>query len=371
MNGENINKSDSRPRVLVAPLDWGLGHAARCIPIIHTISPHAEVFLAGEGAVVRILQEAFPQLPVLALPGYRVGYSRTKKNFTLKLLIQLPKIAGAIRKENKWLGEMVEQYHFDVVISDNRFGLYHPATTCIYISHQLQIQTGFPFLDHLVQKWHYSYINRFWECWVPDNAGKENLAGNLSHPAVMPRCPVHYIGLLSRLKLTIATAQYDYILLVSGPEPQRSLFEAILLKLFNNSAYSFLLVRGLPGHSTLPPTSDNGTAVNHLPAPELAQAIQQSNMVIARSGYSTMMDLVTLKKKALLVPTPGQTEQEYLASYAKTKNYFCYLAQQDLTMDNIIEVSKGFQPGFDLPTALQEGPILAALGKQATHNAKD
>lgn len=347
MIGQKINISTKRPKILIAPLDWGLGHASRCIPIIRIIIKYADVVLAGEGIVVILLQKEFPDLKVLDLKGYSVKYTTRRRFFSLKILLQVPKIFAAISREKKWLKRIVASENIDAVISDNRFGLYHKNIPCIYITHQLFIQTRNHLANKLVQKMHYRYISKFEKCWVPDN-DSQDLAGALSHPPALPQIPVEYIGILSRFEKRAITKKYDFVLLISGPEPQRSVFERILLREFEGSSFSFAMVRGLPGNSLpLKLKNSSGQVFDHLPAAQLGQLIQEAETVIARAGYSTIMDLATLQQKAILVPTPGQTEQEYLAEYLMSKNMFHCVAQRDFSLTNVVEKMKNWQPDFN------------------------
>ena len=138
MNQVFREKVSGKTRILIAPLDWGLGHATRCIPIIRELMAQGcDVWLAGEGAQERLLKDEFPDLPFLQLPGYRIEYAKTKWGLIWKMILQGPKMRRAIQYEHRWLKKMVKQYHFDAVISDNRFGLYHKTTPCIFITHQL------------------------------------------------------------------------------------------------------------------------------------------------------------------------------------------------------------------------------------------
>ncbi|TAH12521.1 MAG: hypothetical protein EAZ12_02340 [Sphingobacteriia bacterium] len=212
-------------------------------------------------------------------------------------------------------------------ISDNRYGLYNEAIPCIFITHQLTIKAPFKWLEHLLRKINYSYIYRFTECWVPDMEGAVNIAGELSHPLQMPKIAVHYINLLSRF-IPIETAQkFDYCILLSGPEPQRTVFENIVVESIKKIKGSILLVRGKPLEKSVPFIADHITVYNHLNAVELSKLIQESEFIICRSGYSTLMDLLILKKKMIVVPTPGQTEQEYL-SYKLSKEGIVLSANQ-------------------------------------------
>ncbi|MEP7164328.1 MAG: glycosyltransferase family protein [Ferruginibacter sp.] len=342
---DNINKIPLRPRVLVAPLDWGLGHATRCITIINVLIEHnIEVIIAAEGPIAKLLQKEFPAIVILRLKGYKINYSRRKEIFFLNMLAQFPKIISAIKNEKKWLKETVERYKIDAVISDNRFGLHLAKTPCVYVTHQLFIQTGNRFLNKIVQKIHYRFINKFNECWVPDAEGINNLAGKLSHPGNLPVRPVKYLGILSRCKKIITEKKYDLLILLSGPEPQRSIFENMLLAQLNNAEGLIVLVRGLPGGAEKKLYAENKNLVihDHLPAEALNELIQQSVNIIARCGYSTIMDLVTLQQNAILVPTPGQTEQEYLAAYLTGKKMFFTCAQENFSLEQALEAARTF-----------------------------
>jgi uncharacterized protein (TIGR00661 family) len=326
---------------LVVPLDWGLGHATRCIPIINTlIQYNCTVILAGEGAVETLLQQEFPRLLFLPLKGYRIRYSKSRLGLPVVMALQIPKIIAAIRREHRWLQAAVREHNIDIVISDNRYGLYHNRIPSIFITHQLLIKTPFGG-DLFLQKLAYSYINRFTECWVPDNAGPENLAGALSHPARKPAIPVRYIGPLSRLAPHAALEKYLLILL-SGPEPQRTLLEKSLIKEVAGYPGPVVLVRGLPHLTEVVTVAPHVTVHAHLPAAKLGELMAGATFVISRSGYSTVMDIVTTGKKAIFIPTPGQTEQEYLATYLMGKGLAFSMRQKDFNLTAALKGAANF-----------------------------
>ncbi len=336
---DNINKSNRPIRILVAPLDWGLGHATRCIPIINMLKEHnVDVIIAADGPVALLLQNEFPSIVILRLKGYKISYSRNKMFFFLKMMRQIPSVIASIYTEHKWLKKAVTRYKIDAVISDNRFGLHLDKTPCIYVTHQLYIQTGNQLLNKIAQRIHYYIINKFAECWIPDSNGVQNLAGDLSHPVVFPKIPVKYLGVLSRFHIMHTEIKYDLLILLSGPEPQRNLFENMLMAQLENYEGTVVLVRGLPDTgNTLYSENKNLIIHDHLPADSLNQLIQQSENIIARCGYSTVMDLVTLKHKAILIPTPGQTEQEYLATYLMEKKIFYTCSQDNFLLQQSLE----------------------------------
>jgi uncharacterized protein (TIGR00661 family) len=342
-----FNEKIKQPVVLVAPLDWGLGHATRCIPLIkELLACNCQVLLAAEGAGAALLQQEFPQLQCLPLAGYRIHYARQGKLLPIKMLLQAPKILYRIYTENHWLKKTVRKYQVDAVISDNRLGLYHNQIPCIYITHQLAIQTGTGYWNRVLQSIHYHFIKKFQRAWVPDTASTPGFAGQLSHPTALP-ANIEYIGCLSRFKKMMnAEIKYDLLVLLSGPEPQRSIFEALLLKQLKTFKGKVLLVRGLPGKTQI--LQATGIDIkNHLTAQELGAAICSTNMIICRSGYTTIMDLLCLGKKAILVPTPGQTEQEYLAKYLVEKKIFYSHPQKGFSLMNSLQAAANFE--YDIP----------------------
>jgi uncharacterized protein (TIGR00661 family) len=341
-----INKYGPGCRVLVAPLDWGLGHATRCIPIIqHLLHAGCEVLIAAEGAVAALLQKEFPQCRQLPLAGYGIRYSKTKTGFAFAMLRQVPKLLQCIRSEHDWLQKTVQEEQINLVIADNRYGLWHPRIPCIFLTHQLQIQL--PQLrsaQKLLQKINYKYISRFTQCWVPDAPMAPSLAGELSHPKKLP-ANLRYIGPLSRFtKIPGIKKQYELLVLLSGPEPQRSIFENLLLQQIGSTDKKILLVRGLPNAAQAPDVARLAhlTIKNHLPATELSAAIQSAAYVLARTGYTTVMDLVQLQQAAILVPTPGQTEQEYLAAHLRAQGLFYTTSQTDFDLGKSLAAAAAF-----------------------------
>jgi uncharacterized protein (TIGR00661 family) len=334
-----------KPRILVVPLDWGLGHATRCIPVIkELLRQNCDVWLAGEGAQEELLRLEFPGLPFLALIGYRVRYSRSAMGLLLSIFRQTHKILTAIKKENAWLKEIVQEHDIDAVISDNRYGLYHPAIPSIFITHQLSIKSPLgKWTEKILQKRNYHYINRFTECWVPDTAGNNNLAGELSHPQKVPDIPVKYIGILSRFDFKNIPGKIDHLMVIlSGPEPQRTLLEEKIINEISHYPGTATIVRGLPGLQTFLPSSSMIRFYNHLAMDELNKEIETAEFVISRSGYSTIMDIVKLRKKSILVPTPGQAEQEYLGNYLLERQIALSVSQKDFSLTPALQKARQF-----------------------------
>jgi UDP-N-acetylglucosamine transferase subunit ALG13 len=328
-------KASLKPRILVAPLDWGLGHATRCIPVIRTLlTTGAEVLLAGEGKVETLLRTEFPELLFLNLPGYRIRYAKSAVGTFAALVQQLPKLLRAIAFETAWLEAAVAEHRINAVISDNRYGLYHPRIPSVFITHQLLVKTPFNSTDALLQTLMYRFINRFTACWVPDSEETPNLAGALSHPVKKPALPVTYIGPLSRFTPTEPVLGYYLLVLLSGPEQAQ---------LFKNP---MLVVRGLPGHTGLPQVPYPVTIINHLPTATLQQAIESAQFVISRCGYSTVMDMAALQKKCIFIPTPAQTEQMYLAQHLMKNNHALCIPQAKFGLAAAVELAAAFPYHF-------------------------
>ena len=337
-----------KKRILVAPLDWGIGHATRCIPIINAlIKNNFEVILAADARPLHLLSTEFPELEMIRFEGYNIKYSKYL-SMSLSIIFQIPKIFWNIKKENNVLNEIIKQYKIDGVISDNRFGLYSKKVPCIFITHQLKIQT--PSFSKILRYFNYQYINAYNCCWVMDDE-KINLAGNLSKPNTLPN-NTHYIGIQSRFVKQEIKKEYEFLGIVSGPEPQRSILEKGLILALKNRKERSIIILGKPELNTSNQIG-NLTIKSHLDAVSLNIVISQSKLIICRSGYSTVMDLAKLGKKAIFIPTPGQTEQEYLANYYMTKNISFTQNQKEFNLDLAITKSKsfsGFTDSFEKPT---------------------
>lgn len=324
---------------MVAPLDWGLGHATRCVPLIHSmIQMGWEVTLAGEGPSLHILSQEFPNLPVLNLKGYHISYPKKGRFLVPKLLLQVPKLLNIISLEQKWLKVKQKEYQWDLIISDNRYGLSVPDTKCIFITHQVWVLSGWgSLIDNFLNKQLHRWIKSFNQCWIPDAQENGGIAGLLSHPPIPSSLfNIAYIGPLSRLKPQEGKENNQILVLLSGPEPQRTLLEEKIIEQIMNIDEQFLVVRGLPTDSQQLADSSSIAFKNHLSSSDLSDAIARAKLVICRSGYSSVMELLRLRKKAILIPTPGQTEQLYLAKLMKEKNWFVIEQQNDFQLKTAI-----------------------------------
>lgn len=353
------------PRVLITPLNWGLGHATRCIPVIQELlALKCDVIIGANGAASILLQEEFPTLLHINTPGKTIRYGTSKVGFLFSLLRQLPALFQQLREERKWVQKFVDEFQPQLIISDNRYGMYHEAVASVLITHQLGIKTGMGKLaDQLLQQFLYRLIHRFREVWVPDYSGATSLAGILSHPNNLPKIPVFYMGPLNRFakfpadQVTLSREEKNssLLILLSGPEPQRALLENILKKQLVNFKGKVTLLRGLPEkvkRNKAPSAAETPLSLyygpqsveilDHLPPKELFERIQQADLLLCRSGYTSLMELLPLQKKLLLIPTPGQPEQEYLAHYCYERGVAVYCVQEKLVLQDLIDQANSY-----------------------------
>jgi uncharacterized protein (TIGR00661 family) len=330
----------SKKKILIAPLNWGLGHAARCIPVINALLKHNfEPILASDGAALQLLTKEFPVLKFYDLPSYKISYSHGK-NLKLKLIQDIPAIVKTVKEEKKRTTQIHELENLSGIISDNRFGVRHPKIPSVYITHQINVLSGNT--TFLTSKIHQYFISKFDECWIPDNEDENNLSGKLSEKNATIESK--FIGPLSRLQKKEVEKKYDSLVLLSGPEPQRSILEKRLLEELLTYNKKVLFVRGVFTDEVITSPNKNIILKNYLLSEELETAINGSEIVLARSGYSTIMDLAKLEKKAFFIPTPGQYEQIYLAERMQNLKIAPFATQQDFKIEMLSNTDnyKGF-----------------------------
>lgn len=359
----------SKKKILICPLDWGIGHATRCVPLINKLrARNFEVLVAAGGRTLAYLENEFPDIKYIQFRGYSVKYPQ-KGNMMLKMMVSAPRILNNIYEENLDLQKIIKAYKISAVISDNRFGCWSKQVPSIYISHQISVKApaGFRFLEGFLFRLHSRFINKYDQCWIPDYKNTPNLSGGLSHLKT-PKINHFFIGPLSRfnenLRPAKSTFSHELLAIVSGPEPQRSIFENILIEQLNSLPLKALILSGKPEENTDRQIQKNIRICSNLPTTDLAQAINQAEIVVCRPGYSTLMDLAAFGKKALLVPTPGQTEQEYLANFHAAQKRFYVAKQSGLNLKDDLSKAlsyQGFRLHYDtagLETALDSFQLL-------------
>lgn len=347
ININYISRIISRKKILISPLNWGLGHTTRIIPLIeYLIHKENEVIIAADGICLTYLRARFPNLVTEEISGYDIKYN--PKNLALDMLFQLPKIISGIRKERKETDILVKKHVIDVVISDNRYGVFTKLCKSYFITHQLNIQT--PVFQKLVNLINHLLIKKFDDVWVPDVKGKPNLTNELTKSKT--NFNTRFIGPLSRFwnSKTTTEKEYDCLIMISGPEPKRSIFEKQLISTLPVSMFKKvgiispkLFIEGF--------TSNYIDVFPQLSDVDFHKILNQSSLLITRPGYTTVMDLLYCDCKPYFIPTKGQTEQEYLAQHYLKEGWANSATEDEFKWKNITT------SGFSFPNTLFENQL--------------
>jgi uncharacterized protein (TIGR00661 family) len=336
-------------RILFSVLDWGLGHAVRDVPLIQRlISEKAKVTIVGSGPSLEFLKEEFPDLEFILVLSHKVRYSKSKFFFLLKLALQIPSFIFKTVKEHNQLKRLIKHTHYDLIISDNRYGFYHQQIPSIFITHQIFPKIGrrIRFIEPILSVLHKRLINNFDLCLIPDYPGEINLSGDLSHKYKLGSF-YRYIGIVSSFNIqesSLKSYERDILFISSGPEPQRELFFKQIFNEIYQDGFNALMIRGIP---KLKEYRKIGKieVVGYLRRRELLEEIQKSRYIITQSGYTSLMDLIKIKRHAIIIPTPGQTEQEYLAELQINRGWFITYNRENFVLrDAIDKVEKFSEP---------------------------
>lgn len=290
------------------------------------------MLLGSDGAALELLKKEFPELPSIELPSYDISYPKNGEFFKIKMFLKLPHIKKTMEAERELVKQLVKTGRIQGIISDNRMGIRSKKVPSVFITHQVNVLSGST--SYFSSKMHQKIIKKYDACWVPDLEGQNNLSGKLGHPKKVD-FPLTYLGPISRMQPVKTSIKYDYLALLSGPEPQRTLLEVKLMEEFIKTKKKVLLVRGVVEKEVKTYQNENLTIINFLTSRELEQAIAESDVVVARSGYTTIMDLAAMEKKAFFIPTPGQFEQKYLAKELQKKGIAPCCKQEEFELEKL------------------------------------
>lgn len=305
----------------------------------------AEVMLASDGVALLLLKAEFPHLPAFELPSYRIRYEHA--NMVRNIAWQLPRITYAIRAEQWATERLVREHKVSGIISDNRYGCFSRHARSVMLTHQLHLRVPNGLLEWTANRVLHLALRKFDAIWVPDVAGEPNLSGELSHGETELPAKIQFIGPLSRMKQGAAEPEYDVAVVLSGPEPQRSYLEQRLLEQAILLPQKFIFIQGKTQAKEHHYDADNVEVVSYLTSHDLNEVLLASKVLVCRSGYTSIMDLAALGKKAILIPTPGQTEQEYLAGLLGRQNTFLVQTQEEIDLETGLKqvaATTGFQP---------------------------
>lgn len=326
--------------VLLSPLDWGLGHASRIISLVmHFEAAGFKVILGGSGKSGDLLRTTFRHLPFIEIPSFTIRYPFRKFLFPLNIIIQLPLFFYSIFREHHHIKRAVKKHAIDIVVSDNRYGLRCKSTYNIIITHQISpVLPGFlkwaEYPLYIVLK---NLIERFHECWIPDYAGENNLSGKLSHRFTLPE-NAKFIGHLSRFSVVSNAndhSSYDLAIVLSGPQPELGRITRRIIDQALESKLETIIICGLQESDKSQAVRQGLKIVSHLEPPVFKKVLEMSGTIICTAGYSGIMDLVELSRTAILIPTPGQTEQEYLCSFHQSRRNFLTVPLSELNLQDL------------------------------------
>ncbi len=309
------------------------------------------VVVAAGGRPLEFIRKEFPGLPLIEFGGEKVRYPE-RGSMVKAMLTMAPRLLAGIRREHRLLKTIAAETGAGLIISDNRYGCWHRDIPSVFITHQLDIRVPryLAPVRWLLRRLNRRFMAKYTECWIPDFEMHRGLAGDLSHPAALPP-RTHYIGILSRFTTVRrpffpdAIPGFDLLVMLSGPEPQRSILEEKILHQLVSLDMQVAMVRGMPESDEAYVLDGRIHVFAHLDTGKLGELLSRSALVICRSGYSSIMDMVTLGKRAIFIPTPGQTEQEYLARYLMEKKIFFSMDQGTFDLLYALEMSKNF-PGM-------------------------
>jgi predicted glycosyltransferase len=344
-------------KAIIAPLNWGLGHASRCIPIIRSLLHHQiEVIIASDGQALDLLRMEFPDVKCFELPSYNINYRFGDP--VINMIWHSRRFSLAIYREHQVIQNLVEKEKPDLIISDNRFGVYSKNVFSIFISHQIRLTTAHSWMDPLGSRLNKWLMKPFDHIWIPDLAPPDQLAPKLSAP---PEKSFTYIGLLSRLERKTSSDSYDLCGIISGPEPQRTRLEKTLTEKMQEVPGNHILILGKTNEN-FEKKVKNILFVSYMTSTRLNEVLNESRFVIARSGYSTIMDLLKTGKRAILIPTPGQPEQIYLAESLRNHPNFVIEHQKSVDLNSAIKKfnTKKFKP-VEILNDFDAWPLLSAL----------
>ncbi|WP_158840392.1 glycosyltransferase family protein [Polaribacter sp. L3A8] len=320
-------------KIIVAPLNWGLGHATRCVPIINALlENNFTPIIASDGNAFNFLRKEFPNLEYIEIPAYNISYHR---NLKLGFIFQLPRIISVVRKEHQIINNFILKNKEVVgLISDNRFGVRSNLIPSVYITHQVNVLSGST--TFLTGYFHQKIIKKFDECWIPDTTNS-TFSGKLS--STQKNLNTKFIGVLSRFKKQELPKNIAILVIISGPEPNRTLLENKLTSAFKNDARDVVFVLGKVEAVQKKWISGNITFYNYVLSEELQNLINSCEVVICRSGYSSIMDLAVLDKKVFFIPTKNQDEQEYLAEFLEAKKIAPFAKTEDFSKEEILKTA--------------------------------
>ena len=338
---------------------WGLGHATRSLPILRRLfkEGHELTIISHDRSLQLLKKELNDQVTYIDLPDYPILVSENKEKFIAKSMVYWPLFIKRMESGLNYLKKIVERTTYDCIISDGRYDMYHKHIPSYFISHQIRILNplNIGIFETGSERFNEFFFRRFRDIIIPDYE-TDDFSGKLSHDFKrIDKNRLHYVGVLSDFSKKKKKKDIDYFISISGPEPQRSILENKLRSQVNDLSGSVVMTLGKTEDQTQD-FSDHIKIYDYLSKEQREDLLNRSNIVISRSGYSTILDLAVIGCKALMIPTPGQIEQEYLAEYHMEKKT-CHAVDQDnlnISADvALVNKTKGFNAKKSVEDAVE------------------
>jgi len=318
--------------IIYGVCSWGLGHATRSLPVIRKlISEDYHVTVISNGRSLEVLKkELGPDLQYVDIPDYPMLLSENTRQFLAKSMVYWPVFIKRIEDGLAQLQKILQKKHYDCIISDARYDMYSKKIPSFFISHQMRIMNPLQIqmFERAMERFNQFFFKRFIDVIVPDYK-EDNLSGDLSHHLRrIDEDSIHYVGVLSDFSKRPLKKDIDYLISISGPEPQRSMLEEKLASQAHELEGNVVMTLGKAENYSIV-KKKHLTTYSFVTKELREELLNRAKLVVSRSGYSTIMDVAVVGTKALFIPTPGQIEQEYLSQYHNSLGTF-YSVSQDV-----------------------------------------
>jgi uncharacterized protein (TIGR00661 family) len=328
-------KYNVQMNIIYAVCSWGLGHATRSLPVIRKLlHENNTITIISNGRSLTLLrQELGEQANYVDIPDYPMLLSENARQFMAKSLVYWPVFIQRLEHGLRSLTRLLESVKCDLILSDGRYDMYNRKIPSFFISHQMRIMN--PLRIHMFETgseiFNQFFFKRFTAAIIPDFK-EDSLSGDLSHNLRrINEQKLHYVGVLSDFKKQKKKQDIDVFISISGPEPQRSMLEQHIMEQVETLQGTIVITLG-KSEVMHDYAKKHITIFSFLSKEKREDLLNRSKVIVSRSGYSTIMDLAVLGKKGLIIPTPGQIEQEYLAQYHMQKGTFFSVEQQNLDL---------------------------------------
>lgn len=330
-------------KIIYGVCSWGLGHATRSLPVIRKLieEDNELTIISNDRSLELLKKELGEEIDYFDIQDYPMLLSENSRQFMAKSIVYWPSFIARMESGLQSLKKILENKKYDRIISDGRYDIYSRKIPSFFISHQMRIMNPLriKMFERGSEIFNLFFFKRFAGVIVPDYK-EDSLSGELSHNlGRIDENKLHYVGALSDFKKKNAKKDIDYLISISGPEPQRTMLEEIILKQVEGLDGNIVITLG-KSENFEKFVNKNVETRSFLTKEEREDYLNRAELIVSRSGYSTIMDLAVIGKKALMIPTPGQIEQEYLGYYHNNMGTFYSVNQNRIDVVKDSKIAK-------------------------------